>query len=100
MRISTKIAIALAGAILLFAGFLGLSRYVMDELQRQERRLNLLHVVSREISNVVIGHRIYQDRLTGASYVEDSLSAIKRALNQVLAEGDQVESIFINGMLE
>ena len=54
MRISTKIAIALAGAILLFAVFLGLSRYVMDEVQHQERRLNLLHVVSREISNVVI----------------------------------------------
>lgn len=100
MRISTKISIALAGSILLFASFLGLSRYVMDELQRQERRLNLLHVVSREISNVVIGHRIYQERLTGASYVEDSLGATKRALNQVLAQGDQVESIFINGMLE
>lgn len=100
MRISSKIAIALAGAILLFACFLGLSRYVMDELQHQERRLNLLHVVSREISNVVIGHRIYQERLTGASYVEDSLSATKRALNQVLAEGDQVEAIFINGMVE
>jgi len=100
MRISTKIAIALAGAILLFAIFLGLSRYVMDEVQRQERRLNLLNVVSREISNVVIGHRIYQERLTGASYVEDSLGATKRALSQVLAEGDQVESIFINGMLE
>ncbi|WPJ96896.1 ATP-binding protein [Coraliomargarita algicola] len=100
MRISTKIAIALAGAILLFAVFLGLSRYVMDEVQHQERRLNLLHVVSREISNVVIGNRIYQERLTGASYVQDSLAATKRALSQVLAEGDQVESIFVNGMLE
>ncbi|MDQ8193454.1 ATP-binding protein [Coraliomargarita sp. SDUM461004] len=100
MRISTKIAIALAGAILLFAVFLGLSRYVMDEVQHQERRLNLLHVVSREISNVVIGHRIYQERLTGASYVRDSLAATTRALTQVLAEGDQVESIFVNGMLE
>ncbi|HBR94456.1 MAG TPA: hypothetical protein DEA90_09860, partial [Opitutae bacterium] len=100
MRISTKIAIALAGAILLFAVFLGLSRYVMDEVQHQERRLNLLHVVSREISNVVIGNRIYQERLTGDSYVVDSLAATKRALGQVLAEGDQVESIFVNGMLE
>lgn len=100
MRISTKIAIALAGVILLFAVFLGLSRYVMDEVQHHERRLNRLHVVSREISNVVIGHRIYQDRLTGATYVEDSLTATKRALSQVLAEGDQVESIFVNGMLE
>ncbi|MGZ0654029.1 ATP-binding protein [Coraliomargarita sp. W4R53] len=100
MRISTKIAIALAGAILLFAIFLGLSRYVMDEVQHQERRLNSLHVVSREISNVVIGHRIYQERLTGASYVKDSLAATERALSQVLAEGDQVESIFVNGMLE
>ncbi len=100
MKISTKIAIALSGAILLFAAFLGLSRYVMDEVQRQERRLNRLHVVSREISNVVIGHRIYQERLTGATYVEDSLGATKRALSQVLVEGDQVESIFVNGMLE
>lgn len=100
MRISTKIAIALAGAILLFAVFLGLSRYVMEEMQHQERRLNLLHVVSQEISNVVIGHRIYQERLTGASYVEDSLAATKRALHQVLAHGDQVESIFVNGMVE
>jgi signal transduction histidine kinase/ActR/RegA family two-component response regulator len=100
MRISTKIATALAGAILLFAVFLGMSRYVMDEVQYQERRLNLLHVVSREISNVVIGHRIYQKRLTGASYVEDSLAATKRALSQVLAEGDQAESIFVNSMLE
>lgn len=100
MKVSTKIAIALASAIVLFAVFLGLSRYVMDEVQRQERRLNRLHVVSREISNVVIGHRIYQDRLTGASYVRDSLAATKRALGGVLSEGDQVESIFVNGMLE
>jgi signal transduction histidine kinase/CheY-like chemotaxis protein len=100
MRISTKIAISLAGAILLFAVFLGLSRYVMNQVQYQERRLNVLHVVSREISNVVIGHRIYQERLTGASYVEESLTATKRALDQVLAEGDQVEAIFVNGMLE
>lgn len=100
MKISTKIAIALGGAIVLFAVFLGLSRYVMDEVQRQERRLNRLHVVSREISNVVIGQRIYQDRLTGASYVDDSLAATKRALGQVLEEGDPIESIFVNGMLE
>lgn len=100
MRISTKIAIALGGAIILFAVFLGLSRYVMDEVQNQERRLNRLHVVSREISNVVIGHRIYRDRLSGASYVQDSLAATERALEQILSEGDQIEYIFVNGMLE
>lgn len=72
----------------------------MEEVQDQERRLNRLQVVSREISNVVIGHRIYQDRLSGASYVQDSLAATKRALSQSLTEGDPVESIFVNGMLE
>lgn len=100
MRISTRIAIALAGAVLLFAVFLGLSRYLIEKVQHQERRLNSLNVISREISNAVIGQRIYQDRLSGASYVEESLSATKQALNQVLLEGDQVESIYINSMLE
>lgn len=85
---------------MLFAVFLGLSHFVMNGVHQQERRLNRLHVVSREISNIVIGHRIYQDQLSGATYVQDSLAETKKALRQVLAEGDQIESIFVNGMLE
>jgi len=100
MRITTKIAIALAGAILLFALLLVLSRYAMDQVQREERRLNLLQAVSREISSVVIGYQIYQDRPMGVSHIEESLAATKHALSQVLAEGDQAESIFVIGMLE
>lgn len=37
MRISTKIAIALCTALLLFALFLSLSRFTMLEIQKQGR---------------------------------------------------------------
>jgi signal transduction histidine kinase/ActR/RegA family two-component response regulator len=100
MRISTKIAIALSGAILLFAVFIGLSRYTVDQVQTYERRLNAYYSLERDIANVLIGSRVYQDRLTDAGYVEDTLEAAKATLDDISKDADKVEMIFLTGMLE
>lgn len=100
MRISTKIAIALAGAIFLFAAFLGLSRYTLNKAQDHERRLNAYYLLEREIANVLIGSRIYRDRLTDAEYVENALEATRSGLNDILRDADKVETIFLSGMVE
>jgi signal transduction histidine kinase/ActR/RegA family two-component response regulator len=73
MRISTKIGIAVSCSLLAFALFVGMSRYSIAEVRSQEQRLTRLNVVSRELSNVVIGNRIFQDRMTGERYVQSSL---------------------------
>lgn len=99
MRISTKIGIALIGTLIAFAIFIGLSQYTISEVQMQERRLNRLNVISHEISNVVIGNRIFQDRMTGEEYVEDALGKTERALLEVLAETDPMETVLVEGML-
>ncbi|MEO0509858.1 MAG: ATP-binding protein [Verrucomicrobiota bacterium] len=72
----------------------------MNQVQLQERRLNSLYSVAREISNVLIGSRVFQDRLTGAEYVDDSLRATRTKLEEIVEESDQIESIFLYGMLE
>lgn len=100
MKISTKIAIALSGAILLFAVFIGLSRYTVNQVQTYERRLNTYYSLEREIANTLIGSRVYQDRLTGAGYVEDSLNAARQAINDISQDADKVEMAFLSGMLE
>ncbi|WP_158279918.1 ATP-binding protein [Coraliomargarita sinensis] len=100
MRISTKIAIALAGAILLFAVFIGLSRYTVDQVQEHERRLNAYYSLEREIANILIGSRVFQDRLSGASYVENTLNKAQNDLNDIAEDADKVEMIFLSGMLE
>jgi len=98
MRISTKIAIALAAAILLFAVFIGLSQYTVKQVQTYERRLNAYYSLEREIANILIGSREYQDRLTGAGYVEDALDAAQNTLNEITEDADKVEMIFLSGM--
>ncbi|HKK17718.1 MAG TPA: ATP-binding protein [Opitutales bacterium] len=100
MRISTKIAIALAGAILFFAVFIGLSRYTVKQVQTHERRLNAYYSLERQIANILIGSRVFQDRLTDAGYVEDTISASRRALKEVAKDADKVETIFLSGTLE
>ena len=65
MHISTKVGIAISSSLLAFTLFVGMSRYSISEVTRQEHRLTQLSIVSRELSNVVIGNRIFQDRMTG-----------------------------------
>lgn len=100
MWISTKIAIALAGAILLFALFLGFSRYTLDKVQEHERRLNSYYLLEREIANVLIGSRVYRDRLTDSEYVENALDLTRSAVSEIVEDADKVEMIFVSGMLE
>ena len=100
MRISTKIAIALCSALLVFTIFLGLSRYMMQQIQKQESYVSRLNVISREVSNVEIGNLSFHDHLSGAAHVDDALSATKHGLEETLSYSDEIETIYILGMLE
>ena len=85
--------------MLTFAFFLGLSHYSIVEVRTHEKRLTRLNVVSRELSNVVIGNRIFQDRMTGEAYVLKALANSTEALEWILADADPVEAAFLNSML-
>ena len=91
MRISTKIGIAVTGSLLAFALFVGMSRYSISEVRSQEQRLTRLNMVSRELSNVVIGSRIFQDRITGEGYVQDSLAKSQAMLERLEESADSTE---------
>lgn len=99
MRISTKLSIAFVGTLMIFIVFVSLSRYSIVEVRKQENRLSRLNTVSQELSNVIIGSRIFQDRMVGERNVQESLLATKVALERILIEADSVESVFIHGML-
>lgn len=100
MRISTKIAIALGIALLLFALFLSLSRVTMLQIQKQGRYVMQINELSRDMSNIVIGSRVFQDRMTGANYVEESLATSRSTMVGLTDGADQLEVIFIRGMME
>lgn len=100
MRISTKITISLFAALVIFALFLGLSRYTMSQIQKQGEYLIQVNELSRDISDVVIGDRIFQDRMTGAAYVEESLVTTRGTLGRLQVGADETESLFISAMLE
>ena len=99
MRISTKFGIVFIGTWMVFIVFFGLSRYTILEVRKQEARLSRLNVVSQELSNVIIGSRIFQDRMVGERNVQESLLAKKGALETILLEAGPVEAVFINGLL-
>lgn len=88
MHISTKVGIAISSSLLAFTLFVGMSRYSISEVTRQEHRLTQLSIVSRELSNVVIGNRIFQDRMTGEGYVEYSLEKSKDILERLKVGAD------------
>ena len=91
MRISTKIGIAVSGSLLAFALFVGMSRYSISEVKSQEQRLTRLNLASRELSNVVIGNRIFQDRMTGAGYVQDSLAKAQETMERLVEDADPTD---------
>ena len=91
MRISTKIGIAVFCSVLAFAILVGLGRYSISEVRSQEQRLTRLNLVSRELSNVVIGNRIFQDRMTGESYVQESLLKSHQILEQLEVNADPAD---------
>ncbi|MGJ8652296.1 MAG: ATP-binding protein [Opitutaceae bacterium] len=92
--------ISLLVALVIFALFLGLSRYTMSLIEKQGEHLIQVNELSRDISNVVIGDRTFQDRMTGASYVEASLETTRGTLDRLQAGSNEVESQFIGVMLE
>ena len=100
MRISTKIGIAVSCILMAFVLFVGMSRYSIAEVRSQEQRLTHLNVVSRELSNVVIGNRIFQDRMTGEDYVQSSLDNSLDILTELNegAVGVDVETLL--GMIQ
>ena len=91
MRISTKILIAVSCSLLAFTLFVGMSRYSIAEVRSQEQRLTQLNVVSRELSNVVIGNRIFQDRMTGEDYVQSSLGNSREILDRLSVDAEVYE---------
>lgn len=58
-----------------FTLFLGLSRYTLSKIEDHGKNVIQIKKVSREIANVVIGNRVFQDGLSDAGYVEDALGA-------------------------
>ncbi|MFW6217673.1 MAG: ATP-binding protein [Verrucomicrobiota bacterium] len=100
MRISTKIIIGLSFVLLTFALFLGLSRYAVLQIREHEQRLTTLNVVSREISKISIGNRIFKDHSRGEAYVMEALTAAEQALLEIQEGSGYVERVFVDGMLE
>lgn len=85
-------------SLLAFALFVGMSRYSLSEVRSQEQRLTRLNVVSRELSNVVIGNRIFQDRLTGENYVQDSLAKSQEILEWLEVDADPADLAILADM--
>ncbi|HAV12576.1 MAG TPA: hypothetical protein DCX06_03620 [Opitutae bacterium] len=100
MRISTKITTALLCALVTFTLFLGLSRYTMSRIQNQGQYVMQINEVSREIANVVIGNRVFQDGLSDAGYVEDALGAAREQLLVLEGDSNEIDSIVIRSMLD
>lgn len=100
MRISTKISISLFGALVTFTLFLGLSRYTLSQIEKQGQDVLLIHEISREVANVVIGNRVFQDGLSDAGYVQDALSASRQKLTVLIDRSEEIDAIFMRGMLE
>lgn len=91
MRISTKIGIAVSASFLAFALFVGMSRYSISEIRSQEQRFTQLNQVSRELANVVIGNRVFQDHMTGEGYVLGSLTNSQDILDRLEVDADTIE---------
>jgi signal transduction histidine kinase/ActR/RegA family two-component response regulator len=76
-----------------------MSRYTVTEVKKQEHRLTELSIVSRELSNVVIGNRIFQQRLTGEVYVRESLARSRTMLEDLKSDADPVDQKVLEQML-
>jgi|GEM_PF-787290 len=100
MRISSKIILALLMATLFFTLSFGVSRHMTVRIQEQQDYLDQLNIISREITNMVIGSRSYQDQMSGAQYVTDSLTGAQSSLSKLLSESNEIDAIFVRGMIE
>lgn len=65
----------------------------MLEIQKQGRYVMRINELSRDASNVVIGSRVFQDRMTGADYVEDSMASSWDIMMELVDGADQLEII-------
>ncbi|ADE53906.1 ATP-binding protein [Coraliomargarita akajimensis] len=99
MRISTKLTIAFVSTLLVFLAFVGLSRYAITVVRTQEYRLSRLNNVYQELSNVIIGSRVFHDRMVGEDAVFHSLLATEQSLEPLKADADAVEAVFVRGVL-
>ncbi|MGB0257791.1 MAG: ATP-binding protein, partial [Coraliomargarita sp.] len=83
-----------------FALFVVLSRNSIELVYAQEKSSNELDILSREISNVVIGGRVFQDRMVGETAVEASLEDARASLLKVLATSEvSAEQVYLQSML-
>ena len=100
MRVSTKIGVAMGGALLLFAVFVAVSHSTLRDVQRQERRLNKLDIALREASAAVIDTRVFQDRMTGETYVREALGTARSELRDLRRTAGERERLLIEETLE
>jgi len=91
--------IGLSFALLTFALFLGLSRYVISQIQTQERQLTSLNVVSREVSKISVGNEIFKDTARGEAYVLEAVASAREALVSIKGQSNYIDGVFVDGML-
>ena len=89
----------MGGALLLFAVFVAVSHGTLRDVQRQERRLNKLDIALREVSGAVIDTRVFQDRMTGETYVRDALGTARAELRDLRRGADGREALQIRETL-
>ena len=100
MRISSKLTLAFVGTLMAFALFVVLSRNSINLVYAQERSSNELDRLSREISNVVIGGRVFQDRMVGERSVEEALSDARASLLAIFsASENSEEQVYLQSMV-
>lgn len=84
MRISTKIGIAIAFILLAAGMFAGISGYLLSQIRHEEIRLNRLNMVSRAVSNMIIGASVFNDKTSSSPYIEGTVSEIRVALAELI----------------
>lgn len=100
MRISSKLTLAFVGILMAFALFVVLSRNSIELVYAQERSSSELDILSREISNVIIGGRVFQDRMTGEDAVEDALLDARSSLLAIHATAmDSEELVYLQSVM-
>lgn len=73
----------MCGVLVTLAIFFVLSRGVIERIREEGQRIQLLNNLSREVSNAVIGNRIFQEQMSGEAYVFNSLDRAKKAVKRL-----------------
>ena len=100
MKISSKLTLAFFGILMTFALFVVLSRNSIELVYAQEKSSSELDILAREISDVVIGGRVFQDRMVGEDAVQDALADARHSLLAILtASKDTDEQVYLQSMV-